>query len=512
MKRVTIASGARHPVGALLLSVGLLALGAPVWAEEAPDQAPAEEVAPEPAGPTPRLFMLPTDSVGGELTSIIPERVNEGTRARVAEQRGLEFLPTYRQLQERLGGGQNASAAVAEAERLYTSGIGLLAAGDSQRAAETFQRSVDMMNEHLADLLNFDVYADALANLSLAYFQTDFDLDARKLMQRYAQLRPQATLDPEKFPAELREVFAQEVDRVEKAGPGVLAVVGNVEGAQVYLDGELKGVAPARIDDVGFGHHYLVVRGGGSVWAQEVRVRGRGNEQAISVELGAPREDRAGADDDVPAYYLDLRERLRTGRFGADLSPYLVELTTRTGADFVAWIVMTRDGRGYAAAPFVYRARDGLLVQGESVGFNMEMSNLRVGVSRLATEVAAAVREMPAERAVTEVDLAPAPEPVAAAEAPGELAQGSTSGVREVVEDDSVAVRPPLPTPGPVVDDENVISPPAAMPSEGRSSTLRYLGYGGAAVLAGGAIAGTLYLILRSSASQPAAFEAEVEW
>ncbi|TXD37524.1 PEGA domain-containing protein [Lujinxingia vulgaris] len=517
MNSVSIASRARRPLGALLFILGFAALSAPAWAQGGEESGEGEQHAAEetaqPAGPTPRLFMLPTDSVAGEITSIIPERVDDDTRARLKEQRGLELLPGYRQIQERLGGGRNASAAVAEAERLYTSGIGSLAAGDSQRAAETFQRALDMMNEHLSDLQNFDVYADTLANLSLAYFQSNFDLDARKLMQRYAQLRPGATLDPEKFPADLREVFTSELDRVEKAGPGVLAVVGNVDGAEVYLDGELKGVTPARIDGVGFGHHYLVVRGGGSVWAQEVRVRGRGTEQAVSVELGAPREAQASADEDLPAFYLDLRETLRSGRFGAELSPYLVELTTRTGADFVAWVIMVRDGRDYAAAPFVYRARDGMVVQGENVSFNMEMSNQRVGVSRLATEIATAVRTMPADRAVVDVDLAPAP--AVAVEVPVESGEagtdtGSTSGVREVSEEE--VARAPLPTPGPAVEDPEVIAAPAAMPSEGRSNTKRYLAYGGAAVLAGGAIAGTLFLILRSSASQPAAFEAEVEW
>src|SRR5690554_5397855 len=243
MKSVSIASRASHSLGALLFTLGLVALSAPAWAQQGEETAGegeevAEEAPAQPAGPTPKLFLLPTDSVGGEITSIIPERVNDGTRSRLAEQRGMVLQPGYRQMQERLGGGRNASAAVAEAERLYTSGIGSLAAGDSQRASETFQRALDMMNEHLSDLQNFDVYADTLANLSLAYFQSNFDLDARKLMQRFAQLRPGATLDPEKFPADLREVFASELDRVEKAGPGVLAVVGNVDGAQVYLDGE----------------------------------------------------------------------------------------------------------------------------------------------------------------------------------------------------------------------------------------------------------------------------------
>src|SRR5690554_3471375 len=136
-------------------------------------------------GPKPKVFLLPVDSVQDGVTPIVTDRVGESVRERLKADGRIELLGTYADILRKLeGGGQHASASIAEAERLYTSGIGLLTAGENQRAAETFQRAVDMMVQNIGDLHNFEVLSDAMVNLSLAYFLAGFDLDSRKYMQK----------------------------------------------------------------------------------------------------------------------------------------------------------------------------------------------------------------------------------------------------------------------------------------------------------------------------------------
>ncbi|MEZ4461162.1 MAG: hypothetical protein R3E66_15860 [bacterium] len=190
------------------------------------------------------MFMLPTQSVNDSISSIIPERIGEQVREGIKQDARVVLMPSYEAVQKELGGGGHSSAAIAQAETLYTQGIGLLTAGEDQKAAEAFQRSVDMMEQNIADLQNYDVLADALANLSLAYFNAKFDVDARKRMKDFAHLRPTAQLDPEKYPKELLEVLTDEQKKVSTAGAGKLNVTAQCSRRQGLRSTEWTKVQP----------------------------------------------------------------------------------------------------------------------------------------------------------------------------------------------------------------------------------------------------------------------------
>ncbi len=432
--------------------------------EEEGEAEDAEEA--EPAGPTPTVVLLPTLGVRDQMSSIIPDRISERVRSQLESKSAIELMPAFEKTLTSSGG--QANAAVAEAERLYTSGIGLLTAGEDKKASETFQKAVDLMEENLTELQNFNVLTDAYKNLALAYFNAGFDFDARKKIKVFAHLRPEAELDPEQFPKELRELYASEAGKVKKGGPGKLTVEADVEGATVVIDGEEKGSAPVTVEDVGYGYHYLVVRApNGTAASEQIRVKGRGKEQSFEIELGNTARAEKSEGDELPAFYSGLIASIETGNFGEDLDPYLAELISRAGADYVAWVVLVKRNMAYEAIPFVYRASDAQLVQAESVEFNIELSNLRVGVSRLANHIAAAVVSMPEDRFVSSVQLA---EPPAADTEPAEdddeaLADGdettdsadtSDTEIAEADQDEDKAasVEPP-PTPSSKEADSN---------------------------------------------------------
>ncbi len=447
-------------------------------------------------GPKPKVFLLPVDSVQGEVTPIVTDRVGESIRERLKADGRIEMLGTYRDILRKLeGGGQHASASVAEAERLYTSGIGLLTAGENQRAAETFQRSVDMMEQNIGDVHNFEVLSDAMANLSLAYFLAGFDLDSRKYMQKFVQLKPDAKLDAEKFPKELIDVANDERDKVKKAGPGKIVVKANISGAMVFVDGALKGEVPMTIEDVGFGTHYLVVRNSKGAFAEEIRVRGRGKEQIVEASMNAePAGAAVVSADGMPSFYTDMRETIRSGEFGEDLQPYMRELVARTGAQYVTWMVAVREGSAYVVAPFVYRASDGRFVKVESTRFNIELSNLRVGVNRLNEQIITAIETMSDDQVFSSVSLVPA---AVAVKTPAKAPV-------------AVAVAPA----GTVQSGQQSVVPPPVINEQEESKTWKYVGWTGAAVLVGGAIAGGIYMLatMNDDPSGPVGFEAEVSW
>ena len=491
-------------------------------AQEDPAQAEGEQQEAKPKGPTPKVFLLPAVGVRDEISSIIPERIGEMSRKQLQGQAGVDLLPTYEKLQEQFSaGGGRANAAVAEAKRLYTSGIGLLTAGEDKKAADSFQKAVDIMEQNIADLDNFDVLADAYKNMALAYFNAGFDLDGRKKMKVYGHLRPNDELDAEKFPKELIEVYEDEATKVEKGGPGKLTIKSTGQGSGlVYIDGTSKGKLPATVDDVGYGYHYLVVRGSsGGVWAEQIRVRGRGKEQTFEVELGqgqAKKEEedaQESKESDEPAFYTGLVDAIKTGSFGTDLQPYLAELTTRTGAQFVAWVVMVRDDSGYSAVPFVYRADDGMMVRADKVHFAIDLSNLRAGVSEVGANIAAAVKTMPEDKAFASVELVkppePEPEPTTAqkTDQTGEEGEGTSQPADEETvvaqkEDESKK-------------DEAVKPPPTVPPSESEEAddTWMWIGIGGGAATAVALVVGGVVLATSSGGSGGASsFDAKLTW
>ena len=493
--------GAARLGGALLVMWLAVLAATPAWAQQA--QAPAA-----PVGPKPKVFMLPTQSVQDSITSIVPERIGELLRQQVRQNGRVVLMPTFQEIRDRLGGAGHSSAAIAEAEGLYTSGIGLLTAGEDKEAVESFQRALELMEANLADLKNYDVLADTLANLALASFNAGFDLDARKRIKEYAHLRPDATLDPEKFPKDLRSLFDEEARKVKKAKPGELEITSATPGASVLIDGVDKGVTPVTVEDVGYGHHYLVVRGpGGSVWSEKIRVRGRGKAQSFEAELAAgavaagdagAEGEGAGEEGQLPGYYTDLVAAIGSGSFGTDLQPYLAELSTQTGAQLVAWVVMYKKDGQYIAAPFVYGAEEGLFVRAPETSFNIELSNLLVGVRELSESLVATATTMPEDQAFTSVTLeAPVRKPVAAAPTPEPTATGRGA---------EVAARSPY-------RDAPIQAPPEATPSESGGDTWKYVAIGGGGIAAAALIVGGI--VLFADDSNPAAaggFDAEVAW
>jgi hypothetical protein len=483
--------------------------------QQAEDQ---QAEAKKPRGPTPKLFLLPTQGVRDGVSSIIPERVGEMLRAQLQGKSGVKLMASYDDLEVQ-GGGQ-ANAAVAEAERLYTSGIGLLTAGEDDKASKAFQKAVDIMEQNIADLNNFNVLVDAYKNMALAYFNAGFDFDGRKKMKVFAHLRPDAELDEEKFPKELREVFADEAKKVKKGGPGKL-VIEPGEEAMVYIDGVAKGATPVTVEDVGYGYHYLVVRTPtGSVWSEQIRVRGRGKTQKFEVELGGSQAQATGEAQDAgsgePAFYSGLKQGIKSGSFGKDLQPYLAELTTRTGANFITWVAMIKGKSGYVAVPFIYRTDDGLMVRAQSVEFNFELSNLRVGISQLANHILEAVETMPEDMAITSVELgAPTDKPVVRAEPEDDQQEAVAT-----TQDSGAEATPPAGQQDAVASneheqaEESVTPLPEPEPSdkEGESDKWLWLGAGGAAVLVTGLVVGGIVVMSDSGSDEPGNFDAQLTW
>ncbi len=472
----------------------IAALVATMWASSALAQN-------GPSGPKPKVLMLPTQGVQDAITPIVPERIGELSRKAVRDEGRITLMPTYEEIQKQLSAQGQSSAAVAQAQELYVSGIGLLTAGEDKKAVETFQRAVELMEQNLVDLSDFALLSDTLVNLALAYHNAEFDIDARKTMKAYAHVKQDTALDAEKYPKDLIEIYRDEVKKIVKGGPGRLTITSSVEGATVFIDGVEKGATPLEVDDVGFGEHYLVVKHPtAGTWTEKIRVRGRKKKQTFEAKLAGAGTAPSKEKTDEGGYYKDLLTALSVGRFTAeDLQPYFGELTTQTGAEYVAWMLMYKKGGEYVAAPFVYRTSDQRFIRTEEVTFNIELSNLRVGVAAIATEIVDGVLQMPEGDVFTEVELVEARDPVVVAKANPTTGSGTAAAAGTGTAGAS-AYKSGSP----------IQTPPDAPPSEG-TSTWTYVAYGGAVLAAGALIAGGILLFADGDSTAPG-FNTEVSW
>jgi hypothetical protein len=490
-----------------ILVVGPVMLGpASARAQQQTDTDEAAESPPpnKRGSQTPSLAVLPAQAIGSSIQELVPRRIGEMVRDRVAEEGGIDTLPSFAVMQRREATRSQSTAAIEEARKQYTSGIGLLEAGEYQRAADTLQQAVDRLRANVADLQNFDVLADAMARLAWAYFEAGYDFDARSYIKEFAHLRPEATLDFEDFPAELKDIFEQEVRKVENAGTSTLTVEADEKGASVWIDGVKEGTTPLTVE-VGFGAHYLVVKGATGRWTSQILVRGRGTRETYEASLSRPQRAEV---DERPAYFTQLLSGIADGIFGAELGPELDEFTDQSGADDVAWVTMQKIEGQFRAIPFVYSADEDLYLQGDPVTFDLELSNLRLGVDDLGEQIIDMTLNTPADRAFEKVDLTSKPEANAEADA---APDDETGAQQESEAPDEVPRREKAETDEqPDTQQESVQPPPPIEEDEEKGQAGKWIlvGIGSAAATAGLVVGGVLLF----GENKPDGFQTEVSW
>lgn len=280
------------------LLAGLLAVGPTAVAAQAPMRL-VPQTLPAAAAGSPRVLVVavPLDSAA---RAHAPHLAVVGARA-VAEAGRFEAVDLAQALdaegtKARTAKAEEGAAAFAEGKRAYDDEL------DTQKALVQFDRAVrafeasDLL-KHFADLSRARVMkvASQVANGETKAAE----LEVEKLLG----MDPKAQFSPNYFPPEF-------VTFVEKTRAAVLAeadvsmeVKTEAAPAQVYVDGQFRGVTPAQVGGLTRAEHYVTVLAPGYAVAQE---RARGGE--VDIELtptkGAPRlqaaMDRISRDADGP--------------------------------------------------------------------------------------------------------------------------------------------------------------------------------------------------------------------
>lgn len=462
------------PGGALAVIAALVFFGAvlastPVLAESGSKDGEGADA--------PAVYLHHPEDVGKGVSSIVARRIGSVLRDQLSSNPGVDLADAFEP------GELYDGKSISDAKSLYTSGIGLLRAGEYKRAKKKLESAVKIFDRRLVYLRDYDVLADAYANLAAAYHHAGYDFDARKYIKRFAHLRPNAELTRDWFPPELKRKVSEEQKNVDEAGTGTLQVKTNPKGAVIYLDGEKKGTSPVTLEGVTYGFHYIAAEGE-KRRARAVRVFGRDKKQQLKFDLSKDAENQS---EDIPAFYRGMRQTLRTGSFGEGLTPYLDELARRMDAEIVVWSLVMAEKDKYRVLPFAYRVSDGRMIWITGATFSKQLSNLRNRADKVTENIVEAVESMPESHVVESVEL--------------DVDVPEQSGER-------IAVRPTASETGGDVEAE-------AGGSEGFWGSDRfwtYAGIGGGVLVTAGLVAGGVALFGDNEKGKVNQFNVEVAW
>jgi hypothetical protein len=361
----------------LAVTLGIACLAAPAWADRPPS-----------------LYVLDTTSLG-KVSSLIPERISSDLKERLAGSPKIEIA-------KRMDVGSKAmpaNEALAKASRNYTAGIGLLVAEDFPGAAAKFLKAVELFEANLGDVDDYTVLKDALLRLGVAQLRAEFDDDALTTFKLWTTLDPTTQVSPETFGKAAVEVVAKSRRRAKRLGAGKLRINSTPEGAEVLVDGVSVGTTPITLAKVTPGLHYVVVRKDDSpTTVKKVSVRGKGKTENLVVDLttGSENPNLTGG----PMFYNELVGRQQKGEIDETLTPYLQELTTRTGASHATFAVVEPVDGKFSVTPFVYSAAEDRICVLEPESFSADLSDSTLRAHNLSLKIVAAVLEFPSERSL----------------------------------------------------------------------------------------------------------------
>ncbi|MEC9071032.1 MAG: PEGA domain-containing protein, partial [Myxococcota bacterium] len=131
------------------------------------------------------------------------------------------------------------------------------AAGQHLQATNSFKQAVLHYQKGMDNLENFDKVVDARLGIALNFYYAGDEKEGRKALRHLVEVRPDMILDKRKVPKEALDDLEAIKSRIGGTPARPLKVVSSPPGAQVYVDGIPKGVAPLSIQGLTVGRHVL---------------------------------------------------------------------------------------------------------------------------------------------------------------------------------------------------------------------------------------------------------------
>ncbi|MBU6160455.1 MAG: PEGA domain-containing protein [Myxococcales bacterium] len=386
------------------------------------------------------VFLVPFSPLGPDVTETTVGRINTATTEQLGSV-GVSFTSEV----ARGGAGGSANAAIDQANSQYAQGIGSYIINDFAAAQVAFESALASYRENIGDVTDYIPVMDAHFKLAECYFKAGNEELARVALTRALALNPAAT-SAESAGQAYNQFFAAVQEAFARNGSGSLVVNSQPLGANVFLNGNLVGTTPFTIAELPVGDHFVSVRNEAGQGVGELVSVARGREATTMLDIARAAAG-AGDGNGEPRYLRSLRDEVSRGNISDTMIPYMQELSTRQGVQYVVVGVVVHRDNGFEALPFIYRAEDRLFANVPPVTFDASLSNVTVNAYQLAANIARAKSDFPVASLVTG---APIIAPVAAAPAASSPSAAATATPAPVIFDIATPAPAPAPAPAPV--------------------------------------------------------------
>ncbi|MDX9724076.1 MAG: hypothetical protein RBU37_25230, partial [Myxococcota bacterium] len=323
-------------------------------------------------GQTPKAYM--SDFVGyeGQVADHLREQVSRAVRQR------LEADPSVELQAKLVEGAKTTNPAIVEARRLYESGRAQYVDQRFSEASSSLLQALDYFEKNVSDIDDWAMLGKLLYRLSTAQFQAGMQQEASETMRRLLSFDPTFELSlEEELPEAYRLAFADEKKNAASKGSGSIDTSAIEAGAEVWVDGELRGVAPLSIEPVAPGSHFLVLRSATGVFGSMIVVEAK-KATVASVSLVATAAE---------SPEIALQNALRDGVVGDDVRLAVRDLASRTAASFIVFGIIVPMDDGLALRPYVYDVSKSSLRGLEHVVFDRDLLSVNVDGYKVARAI-----------------------------------------------------------------------------------------------------------------------------
>ena len=297
-------------------------------------------------------------------------------------------------------GAPTTDETLIKADKAVDEAKGLFSKGKYIDAVKGFATAMALYEKKIEVLEDFDRYVDAQLGKALAYFAAGYDDNGEDELGKVLTLRPTLVLDKRKVP----KAASDALDRLQmlyaRSMAAPVTVATGAEGAAVYVDGVLAGPAPARLDKLYRGRHWLrVVADGYEPWADSVDAGV--SDRTVNAKPKALKRP-AGAGPSVAAATPEaLTESARIGAFGPRFDKSAAAFCAKYGLGGIAMTYVRTVVDGFELAGFYFDGRSGKLTEVEGVHLDPELIDLQVNALTLSEHLVAAATGFLAKVSVT---------------------------------------------------------------------------------------------------------------
>lgn len=261
-----------------------------------------------------------------------------------------------------------------------------------EKALPSLMRARGMFEKKLADLEDFDQYTDCLLWLAVGFIDGGYAEEGADAMGRFAVVRPDASLDQQRFSKGVLRALESAKARAKTAGS--LSVVVMPDNASVFVNGRLIGQGNQTVTGLPKGRHFVrVVADGMTTQGKLVAAADKDSKLVLMLQARvAKKGDKKGRAVAVDSSAKPLAWYARTGEFASSgFARDARSVAEKQMADFVVLGYLARSDVAFHLGVFVFDARKGEVVGLEPTLIDTDLGNLQIALLEMESRISAAV-------------------------------------------------------------------------------------------------------------------------